>query len=133
MFYEINNRQKILVVEDEIGIREGLLEFLKLEGYHAYSAQNGREGLEVLESQPLIDLILLDHRMPVMNGAEFRRAQLMNPSWAQIPVIVLSADFQMDELVRALEVQHYLRKPFQLDELLRLIQELVVSRSISSN
>ena len=125
MFVERGYNRSILVIEDEEGIREGLVEFLTIEGYTTFSAQNGREGLELLQAYPSIDLILLDYMMPVMHGGEFRRAQLMERLWSKIPVIVLSADFRIEEVVNSLQAQHYLKKPFHLDELMSLVNRIL--------
>ena len=63
---------KILVVEDDASIREALCDVLRLAGHEAEGAEHGRAGIASLE-RSMPDVILLDLRMPVMNGVEFLR------------------------------------------------------------
>jgi CheY-like chemotaxis protein len=82
----------VLLVDDDYDIRSVLCEVLEQEGFAVGVAVNGREAITYLENNPAPNLILLDLMMPVMNGFEFRELQVMNPKWAKIPVIVMSAD-----------------------------------------
>jgi CheY-like chemotaxis protein len=82
--------KRVLIIEDNAAIREGIAEVLELEGYAVAEAGDGREGLEKAhETAP--NLIILDLMMPCMNGWEFRAAQKQSPQLAGIPVVVLSA------------------------------------------
>src|SRR5690348_10220063 len=65
------SRQRILLIEDDRGIREVLKCILEDEGYSVVVADNGQRGLEILRSSPTPDIIVLDLRMPVMDGWEF--------------------------------------------------------------
>src|SRR5476651_1166296 len=82
--------KKILVVDDDVPIREALTQLLTLEGYVVLTAGNGQEGLDILRSSRP-DLILLDLRMPIMDGWEFKEAKDADPTFASIPVFVFSA------------------------------------------
>ena len=84
----------VLVVDDERLIRDVLAEFLRDAGYDVANAENGRIALAVLERR-LVDVILLDLMMPVMDGFAFRARLLESPGLAHIPVIVLSATFDV--------------------------------------
>jgi CheY-like chemotaxis protein len=119
---------KILVVEDDRDIREGLLEFLGIEGFDAIAAAQGREALEILESSraELPSLILLDLMMPTMDGRQFREEQLRRPELAQIPVVVMSADNAVRERSDALRASGHLRKPIDLDTLLEIVRRYVL-------
>jgi two-component system chemotaxis response regulator CheY len=111
----------ILVVDDDPDILEALSEILEAEGFVIRQARNGQEALELLENvQP--NLILLDLMMPVMNGWEFAERIRRRPDWAQIPVIILSADRNIGGKARELGALGYLAKPFELSELLSLVQ-----------
>ncbi len=110
-------RSRILLVEDDDDTREGLRDYLADEGYTIAEARNGQEALDWLHQNALPDVIILDVMMPVMNGIEFRRAQMNDPALAHIPVIVVSAASQHN-----LSADHYLRKPFDLQLLLKAIQ-----------
>jgi CheY-like chemotaxis protein len=108
---------RVLVVDDDRDIRDLLVEVLSGEGYVVSSAADGRRALaEAHASRP--DVILLDLMMPVMNGWEFREAQLGDPDLAGIPVIVISA------FDSTLNVAAVLRKPFLLEDILDTVQRL---------
>lgn len=84
---------RVLVVEDDADIREALVETLGDAGFEVDGASNGRAALEWLRRAPSPPaVILLDRRMPILDGAGFREEQLRNPAWASIPVVLLSAD-----------------------------------------
>ena len=106
------DKRIVLVVEDDHLIRQVIAEALEEEGFQVVEAANGREALENLKTvRPA--LILLDLMMPVMNGWEFRRAQLEDPAIADVPVVVLSA--LKDHTVDA---EKSFTKPFDLEDLL---------------
>ncbi|HEY0477821.1 MAG TPA: response regulator [Kofleriaceae bacterium] len=112
----------VLVVDDDRDIRDSLVELLQDQGYQAAGAANGLEALEVMRTgQELPCVILLDLMMPMMDGWEFREAQLKNPAWTQIPVIVISAYGDLDAKARALAVEH-LRKPLALRTLMEAVR-----------
>ena len=114
------------MVDDDVDLLEALSEILESEGFGIHQARNGLEALEVLE--PLRpDLILLDLMMPVMDGWEFAERIRGRPDWAQIPVIVLSADRNVGDKARKLGAVGYLAKPFELSELLSLVQTSLTS------
>jgi CheY-like chemotaxis protein len=113
---------RVLVVDDDRDIRDSLVEVLEDQGYLALGAANGVEALEVMRtSAKLPCLILLDLMMPMMDGWEFRAAQLANPAWTQIPVIVISAYADVDAQARALAAEH-LRKPLAARLLLEAVR-----------
>ncbi|MDQ3337567.1 MAG: response regulator [Myxococcota bacterium] len=115
--------RSILVVEDDVDIRDSVIEILTDRGFAASGAMNGDEALEQLRSpEPLPMLILLDLLMPVMDGHEFRRLQLADPRLAPIPTIVLSANARLAEHAAALGAP-WLRKPVGIRELLAAIEE----------
>lgn len=118
---------KILVVEDDLDIRDSLLEILDLEGYSVIPASNGREAIERLSElqNNLPHLILLDLMMPVMDGFEFRREQLAHKTWSTIPVVVMSADANVRQKLEATggPVPAYLKKPVNLDDVLGTVEQ----------
>lgn len=112
----------VLVVDDDRDIRDSLVEMLEDQGYLARGAANGLEALEVMRTSAALPcVILLDLMMPMMDGWEFREAQLKNPAWTQIPVIVLSAYSDVGAQARALAVEH-LRKPLAVRPLLEAVR-----------
>jgi two-component system chemotaxis response regulator CheY len=109
----------VLVVEDDPEIRESVVDLLQDQGYRVLAAPNGREALRKLgECEKPPCLILLDLMMPVMDGVDFRNAQLQMPEIAGIPVVVVSAYRDVRESARSLQVLDYLEKPFDLDALM---------------
>ena len=112
---------RVLVVEDDVEIRDSLIEVLAEAGYTGVAASNGEEAFAALSNgagPPC--LILLDLMMPQMDGQAFRQRQLDDPALASIPVVVISAYRDVAAIARALAVQHHLRKPLDLDELLAI-------------
>ena len=109
--------RSVLVVDDDSDIREAVAEVLAGEGYEVLGAGDGEEALTKCRAfHP--SLVLLDLMMPGMNGWEFRAAQKRDPELADIPVVVLSA---LEQKV-AIDAEGFVRKPFELDELLALVR-----------
>jgi signal transduction histidine kinase len=115
--------EEILLVEDDGSIRSSLQGILEDEGYLVTTAENGREALERLRSGGPPDLIILDLRMPVMDGWEFRAAQKSDPALAQIPVLAVSADGSAK--AAAIDAEAYLHKPLSTDALLNAIGRIL--------
>jgi CheY-like chemotaxis protein len=114
----------ILVVEDDIDIREMTGELLRDAGYFVESAADGVEALERLRSTGAISLVVLDLNMPRMNGFEFRERQLGDPTLAGIPVIAMTAYGQLAEQTARLGPVPCLHKPFERTELITMIERL---------
>lgn len=113
----------LLVVDDEVGITEALGELLREEGFLVLTAHNGREGLErVAEKRP--DLILLDYMMPVMDGRDMLKALEGDATTRDIPVVLMSA-MPRASLPAECKPAHFLRKPFNLDQLLVHVRRLL--------
>ena len=112
----------ILLVEDDLDVREALAETLREEGYAVDCATDGIEALDYLRGGGRPGLILLDLMMPRMSGSEFRMLQRTDPLLAQFPVVLLSADGRMREKAATLETAGAIRKPIDLDELLEVIE-----------
>ena len=110
--------RKVLVAEDEPDIR-GLIVFsLQYAGYEVIEALNGEDAVKLAEAeQP--DLILLDVRMPKMNGYEACSVLKAQDATREIPVVFLSARGQETEIKQGLELgaEEYILKPFAPDEL----------------
>lgn len=84
------------------------------------TASNGAEALQVLQSGERPCVILLDLMMPVMDGPQFRMRQLEDPSFAHIPVVLVSALNDVVQYAETLRAAGFLRKPFDPDEAVRL-------------
>jgi CheY-like chemotaxis protein len=118
---DVQGCKRVLVVDDEHDIQEAIAEVLADDDYRAMPASNGREALEQLhamDEKPCV--ILLDMKMPIMNGFQFRAAQQADPALQGIPVIILTANFQAAE-VADLGAAAFVRKPFSPDALLETV------------
>ncbi len=118
----------MLLVEDDHDVRETIAEILVDEGYHVVTATDGGQALARLRDGPAPSAILLDLMMAGMDGFQFRAAQRADPALAHIPVIVLTADRQIDEHAAELAAAAYVKKPTQLDDLLAVIARVVAAR-----
>src|SRR5687768_937407 len=116
-------KDRVVVVEDDELIRESLLEVLDDNGYEAIGAADGQEALEKLAALPELPcLIVLDLMMPGMDGREFRRLQLEDPKLKEIPVVVISAFRDLDEIAKELAPVGHFKKPLKLAEFLHIVQ-----------
>ncbi|MBL7139095.1 MAG: hybrid sensor histidine kinase/response regulator [Bacteroidales bacterium] len=114
---------KVLVVDDNEANLATLKGLLKSEGYTILTATSGFLGLELAESA-LPDLILLDIKMPVMDGFEVCRRLKSSKETSQIPVIFLTVLSQTSDIVKGLEMgaEDYVSKPFKPAELLARVR-----------
>jgi CheY-like chemotaxis protein len=113
----------VLIVEDDRDTREMLERFLELEGFTVSSAENGRAALDLLQRDGGACVILLDLMMPVMNGWEFRQAQVRDPRLSTIPVVVVTAAGRREQ-IPAIDAYAWLPKPVDFDRLLETIAPL---------
>jgi len=119
-------KKRILVVEDEQELIKAVQIRLKYSGYEVLSACNGREGLEVVRKEKP-DLILLDVMMPEMDGLEMLANLKSSPDIKHIPVIMLTAKAQSDDVSQAdkLGAFDYVVKPFTSQILLEKIRKAI--------
>lgn len=113
----------VMIVEDDRDTREMLARFLELEGFEVREAANGQIALEALHETTSTCVILLDLMMPVMNGWQFRRAQVNDPEIANIPVVVVTAAGAREQ-IPAIDADGWLSKPVDFDRLLETIDPL---------
>ena len=117
--------QTLLVVDDDLDIRDALQDALELEGYAVLLAADGLEALTQLrQGEELPNLILLDLMMPRMDGFAFREALRHDSNLSDIPVLVASADLDVKGAAEDLKVAGWLRKPLDLSELLSTVKRL---------
>ena len=111
----------VLVVDDDPGIRESVTEVLSAEGYQVLEAPDGEEALARLDGLAERCVVLLDLAMPKMNGLELLNELSRSGRSDRFPVVVMSANAHPKELEFP-QVVALLRKPFELDELLRWVE-----------
>ncbi len=110
---------KVMIVEDSMDIQLILKHLFMSEGHEVECANNGQEALSLLNSLDVLpNFILLDLMMPVMNGFEFRDEQIRNPRLANIPVFIMSADYNIHSKKITTSASEAFVKPINIDELL---------------
>lgn len=115
----MNQAQPILVVEDDEGILSTLELVLVEEGYRVVTAADGAAALDIVERQKPA-LILLDMKMPVMDGWAFARAYRDKPE-PRAPVLVVTAARDAAQRAKEVGADGYLPKPFDIDDLIELV------------
>lgn len=123
-------KSKILVVDDEMDIRELVRYYLDKEGFDVIEAENGKKALEIIENE-YIDLAIIDIMMPIMNG--FDLVEEMK-EFKDIPVIMLTAKSQSADKLRgfSLGIDDYVTKPFDPQELLARVKTILKRYNINS-
>ena len=116
--------KRVLVVDDDPSIRETVGEILVEEGYEVVSAGDGAEALALLDehAQPF-DLVLLDMRLPRVNGWDFAAAYRQRPG-PHAPLVAMTAAHNAHQWAREIAAADVLPKPFELDDLLDLVERL---------
>ena len=120
-------KQKILLVEDELTLRETIEEILDLNNYEVETASNGENAFKILENwQP--DIIISDVMMPVMSGFELIQRIKLIDHLKNIPIIFLSALVAKNEIKKGMNLgaRAFLTKPFIIADLLKLIKKHIL-------
>jgi CheY-like chemotaxis protein len=112
--------QSVLVIEDDHDLRVLLRQALEEAGFLVFSAPHGKGGLEVLrDTRPLPSVIVLDLRMPIMDGWQFVERIRGEEELRELPVIAVTADTATPPP----GVNHTLRKPFKANRLVELLRK----------
>ena len=122
-----NATHKILVIDDEAIIREGLRQALTMEGYPVVVAQNGKVGMEKLQNDSF-SVVISDLKMPIMGGIEvLKTISVLQPN---VPVIIITGFATVDSAVDAMKngAFEYLTKPFLPDQIIEKVQAAVSKR-----
>ncbi|OPX89170.1 MAG: Sporulation initiation phosphotransferase F [Pelotomaculum sp. PtaB.Bin104] len=120
--------QYLLIVDDNAGVCRLLHELFSDEGYIVETALNGAEALKIVCAKTP-SLILLDVKMPGMSGLE--TLDKIKEIVPDIPAVMMTAYTELDTVMAAQKeglIQHYLSKPFDLDEIRRLVKRILLSR-----
>jgi len=118
--------KRILVVDDEPDILKVIAVRLKAQGYEILTAVDGKEALDLIQQQRP-DLVLLDLRLPVMDGYEVCRRMKSDDDLKDIPVIILTATVpeKLAQKMEELKANDYMTKPFIPENLLEKVKKLV--------
>lgn len=122
---------KALILDDSRAIRGVMAKILAKLGFASVQAGNGTEALAVMEREgETINVILADWNMPVMNGLEFVRSLRANAKFSAIPVIMVTTETNIDQMVTALSAgaNEYIMKPFTAD----MVQEKLTMLQVFS-
>ena len=114
----------VLIIEDNLEIRENTAEILELGGFKVVGAENGKEGIDVARTtRP--DIILCDIMMPQVDGYQVIRELKSNPETSGIPFIYVTASGEKSEVQLAMNMgaNGYVRKPFDIKELMEVINQ----------
>ncbi|HEY4551883.1 MAG TPA: response regulator [Bacillaceae bacterium] len=117
-------KKKVLIVDDQFGIRILLNEILQKEGYQTFQAANGLQALDITKNHAP-DLVLLDMRIPGMDGIEIlKRMKKINPD---IRVIIMTAygELEMIEESKKLGALAHFPKPFDIDEIRNAVKNYI--------
>lgn len=119
----VARRLRVLIVDDDDGVRSMVADLLSYAGFIVETAANGKEGLERLERAPPPDAIILDLMMPVVDGWEFRARQLASDA-ASVPTVIFSASrASVPRSAAGLDGCAHLAKPFDINVLLDVVTE----------
>jgi len=117
-------RERVLVIEDDVFILDGVVRNLQFEGYEVLTARDGEDGLrKALQSEP--DLIILDLMLPKLDG--FRLCKALKRQGCETPILMLTARTAEDDRVKGLKMgaDDYVTKPFSLRELMARVEALL--------
>ena len=130
---EEQRKRRVLIVDDEQGIRDSLQQVFEAKHFEVRVAQNGAEGLRAFpEFEP--DLVILDLRMPEMNGYQFMAALRAEEWGSAVPIIVISAYNSAEERVKGFEAgaTDFVVKPFEFEELYARINKILGIQRLES-
>ena len=128
---KVQNMAKIIIIDDERGIRNTLREILADEGHEVEVAENGKQGLEMAQAKAY-DLIFSDIKMPEMDGLELLKALKEGEETAETPVVMISGHGDVETAVQALKMGAYdfLLKPLDLNRILITTKNALESKNL---
>ena len=126
---KIGSGQKILIIDDEHNLVDAISNILKHEGFVTIEAFDGESGLKKAQ-QEKPHIIILDIMMPGMDGFEVLKRLKEDPSTADIPVIMLTAKTEDSAVIESWRkgADFYIPKPFEIDELLHVIELIMQAK-----
>jgi two-component system, chemotaxis family, chemotaxis protein CheY len=120
---------RALVIDDSKSAREILGDILREIGFDVLKAKDAREGMTILAEIKSADIVLVDWFMPGMSGLEFIHAVRANPDYSQVPLMMVTTETEMPQVVLALEAgaNEYVMKPVTREMILEKLQLLGVT------
>ncbi|HEX8052429.1 MAG TPA: HAMP domain-containing protein, partial [Thermoleophilaceae bacterium] len=116
--------KRVLIVDDDVRNVFALTSVFEARGMDVLFAENGRDGLETLEQNPDVDLVLMDIMMPEMDGYETTRAVRERPEFKNLPIVALTAKAMKGDREKSIAAgaSDYITKPVDVDQLLSLMR-----------
>ncbi len=126
--------RRVLVVDDDVRNIFALTSALETYSMEVLRAENGREGIEMLEQNPDIDLVLMDIMMPEMDGYETMQAIRQLPQFEELPIIALTAKAMKADRDKCIEAgaSDYIAKPLDIDQLLSMLRVWLYRRKATN-
>jgi len=122
---------RVLVVNDNFPLRLAIAEILEFKlGYTVHRAANGEEAVDIL-AQHDIDVAVINWKMPKMNGLELLAYMREAPTYAEIPVLLQSAEEMTEDAARAHGAQGFLLSPFNPAELVQAVQDILKESEVT--
>lgn len=123
---------RLLLVDDEPGLREAVKDYLEESGFAVQVASNAREGWDLLQ-QSIPDLVISDIMMPQVDGYQFLKQMREDPRFKRLPVVFLTAKGMTTDRIQGYNsgVDAYIPKPFDPDELVAIVENLLDRRPVS--
>jgi CheY-like chemotaxis protein len=115
----------VLVVDDDDDIRDAMVMLLELAGYMAFGASDGFDALQQIRAHGRPGVVLLDLRMPRMNGAELAAAMHADAELASAPIVIISGDTNARDVAATVGAQGLLMKPIELPQVVAAVKRFV--------
>jgi CheY-like chemotaxis protein len=121
---EIFHGKKVLIVDDDVRNVFALTSVLEANGMEVIFAENGKDGIDCLQANPDVDLVLMDIMMPEMDGYQTMQAVRRIPEFKQLPIISLTAKAMKGDREKSIAsgASDYITKPVDTDQLLSLMR-----------
>jgi two-component system phosphate regulon response regulator PhoB len=113
------------VVDDELSTNILAAEYLRLAGFEVVQSFDAEAALEILRADAAFDAIILDKRMPRLNGLEAARKIKADPRTAAIPLVLLSASIQRSGIEPSADIAAFIAKPFRPKDLVAALNGLI--------
>ncbi|TYR80194.1 response regulator [Priestia megaterium] len=120
--------EKILIVDDQYGIRILLTEVLQKEGYQTFQAANGFQAIDIAKEQSL-DLVLLDMKIPGMDGIEILKRLKQYDETIKVIIMTAYGELDMIQEAKDLGALTHFAKPFDIDEIRKVVREYIPLKS----
>jgi CheY-like chemotaxis protein len=119
-----SEKKKVLIVDDEQFLRKFVAEFLEVEGYECYEAENGNSAIDILKNNSF-DLVITDYTMPGINGIQL--IEEIKKTWPHLPVILSSGniDLELEKNYKHLKIDGMLIKPYDIEDAVAVVNNVV--------